>query len=750
MNGSDGSDGDVSGSERRGTGPDEEARGGTGPEARLPGAPRLPGDPRPLHEVSVRDEWVPLPDGTRLHARIWAPVADHPVPVLLEYLPYRLDDWTAPRDSERHPWYAARGYASVRVDIRGTGSSDGLFDDEYSVQELDDGVALIEWLAAQPWSTGAVGAFGISWGGFNALQLAGRAPAALKAIVTVCSTDDRYDNDVHYVGGAVLGIDMASWGGTMFAFNSRPPRPEVVGADWVARWRERLEHNRPLAPTWLAHQERDDYWRHGSVCEDYSSITAAVLAVGGWADPYRDAVLRLVTNLDAPVKGIVGPWSHQYPDRGLAPGPGIAFLEETLRWWDRWLRGEATGVEEDPALRAWINDSKPPATYYASRAGRWVAAEAWPSTATEARAVPLTAFASGESAASADGTVVVRSPQSTGMDAGRFFPFGNATDLPPDQRAEDGRSACFDLLVGGTGAGAAGGSAGGAAGAPGDGSAGGPGGGAVAGAPLDLLGTVVVDLAVTSDVPHAHVVVRLCDVAPDGSSTLVTRGVLNLDARNGRDRADPMEAGVEEVVSVALVSTGHSFPAGHRLRLAVSSAYWPWVWPHAEEATLVVAPARSTATLPVWTRATDDGVRFGPASHAEPIAVRRLPAASDLPQRSVTHDVETGEWTLDVDPGYGGGREYPDGLVFTEDSRETYRIVDGDPLSAVAESRWRIGLEKPGWRAWLETSSRLTATATEFVVENDLRAWARDGGPEADVVLVAERSFEDRVPRTSA
>ncbi|MBD8727720.1 CocE/NonD family hydrolase [Frigoribacterium sp. CFBP 13707] len=702
-----------------GTAAGEEAGVGTGPDGRLPEDPRLPQDPRPSHDVAVRDEWVPLPDGTRLHARIWAPVVEHPVPVLLEYLPYRLDDWTAPRDSERHPWYAARGYASVRVDIRGTGSSDGLFDDEYSVQELDDGIALIEWLAAQPWSTGAVGAFGISWGGFNALQLAGRAPTALKAIVTVCSTDDRYDNDVHYIGGAVLGIDMASWGGTMFAFNSRPPRPEVVGPDWIARWRERLEHNVPMTPTWLAHQERDDYWRHGSVCEDYASITAAVLAVGGWADPYRDAVLRLVSNLDAPVKGIIGPWSHQYPDRGLAPGPGIGFLEETLRWWDRWLLAEPNGVEDEPALRAWINDSEPPATYYASRTGRWVAAEAWPSVATEARAVPLGSFAA-PSAGSADGTVVVRSPQSTGMDAGRFFPFGNSTDLPPDQRAEDGRSVCFDLPVG-SGA-----------------------------APLDVLGNVVVDLAVTSDVPHAHVVVRLCDVAPDGSSTLVTRGVLNLDARHGRDRAVPMEAGVEQVVSVALVSTGHSFPAGHRLRIALSSTYWPWVWPRAEEATLVVDPAQSTVTLPVWTRAGDDGVRFAPPSHAEPLAVRRLPAASSLPQRSVTHDVETGEWTLDVDPGYGGGREYPDGLVFTEDSRETYRIVDGDPLSATAESQWRIGLEKPEWKAWLETSSRLTATATEFVLENDVRAWARDGGPDAEVVLVAERWFEDRVPRTSA
>ncbi len=271
--------------------------------------------------MTVRDEWIPMPDGVRLHTRIWSPSSpDGPVPVLLEYLPYRLDDWTAPRDSERHPWYAQHGYASVRVDIRGTGSSDGFFDDEYSEQELRDGEAVIAWLAEQEWSTGAVGMFGISWGGFNALQLAARAPEALKAIVTVCSTDDRYDNDVHYVGGAVLGIDMAAWGATMFAFNSRPPRPEVVGSGWVDQWRDRLDRNRPMTPVWLSHQERDDYWRHGSAAEDYDGIGAAVLAVGGWADPYRDAVLRLVANVDAPVKGIVGPWSHQYPTEGSRPG----------------------------------------------------------------------------------------------------------------------------------------------------------------------------------------------------------------------------------------------------------------------------------------------------------------------------------------------------------------------------------------------------------------------------------------------
>ncbi|TDN42803.1 hypothetical protein EDF64_11059 [Curtobacterium flaccumfaciens] len=672
-------------------------------------------DPALPEGVTVRDEWIPMPDGVRLHTRIWAPATaapDAPVPVLLEYLPYRLDDWTAPRDSERHPWYAAHGYASVRVDIRGTGSSDGSFDDEYSEQELRDGEAVIAWLAEQEWSTGAVGMFGISWGGFNALQLAARAPAALKAIVTVCSTDDRYDNDVHYVGGAVLGIDMAAWGATMFAFNSRPPRPEVVGSSWVSQWRARLESNRPMTPVWLSHQERDDYWRHGSAAEDYDGIGAAVLAVGGWADPYRDAVLRLVANVHAPVKGIVGPWSHQYPDRGLAPGPSIGFLQETLRWWDRWLRGVDTGVEQDPALRAWINEGEPPATYYPERRGRWVGAEAWPSTATHDRVVALSDLRGG-----ADGPVVVRSPQHTGADAGRFFPFGNATDLPPDQRAEDGRSVCFDLPLD---------------------------------EPVDVLGNVLVHLAVTSDQPRATVTVRLCDVAPDGSSTLVTRGVLNAAKRNGTDGNVPLEPGVPAELPVRLVSTGHRFAAGHRLRVAVSTSYWPWVWPHGTAATVTIDPAVSSVSLPVWTRDTDDGVRFDEPQRSTPLAIERVAPTETLPQRTVTHDVETGEWTLDVDPGYGGGRVYPDGLVFTEDARETYRIRQDDPTSARASSRWSIGLSKPEWQARLETTSELTADAGAFHVVNTVRAWARDGGADAPETLVAEHTFVDDVPRTSA
>lgn len=277
------------------------------------------------YDTGHEDVRIPLPDGTRLYARVWRPLTDEPVPALLEYLPHRLSDVTAPRDHQRHPWYAGHGYASVRVDIRGHGNSEGMPGDAYDTTGPADGVAVVNWLARQPWCTGRVGMFGIAWGGCNALRIAELAPEPLKAVVTVCAADDPYDNDMHYMGGSVLAAGMHAWSATLLAFAARPPDPLFVGDEWREMWLKRLEGVVPRIHTWLAHQLRDDYWKHGSVREDYSAIDAAVLAVGGWHDPYRDTVLRLVEHLPPDrVRGLIGPWSHQYPDRGVLPDPRSA------------------------------------------------------------------------------------------------------------------------------------------------------------------------------------------------------------------------------------------------------------------------------------------------------------------------------------------------------------------------------------------------------------------------------------------
>ncbi|MEW2387323.1 CocE/NonD family hydrolase [Streptomyces venezuelae] len=654
------------------------------------------------YETTREDFRVPLADGTTLYARVWRPVTDEPVPVLLEYLPYRLSDWTAPRDWQRHPWYAGHGYASVRVDVRGHGNSEGLPTDEYSAQELADGVEVVNWLAAQEWSTGKVGMFGISWGGFNSLQIAALAPEPLKAIVTVCSADDRYDNDVHYMGGSVLAVDMHAWAATMLAFVSRPPDPYFVGDAWREMWLTRLAAVEPFIHTWLDHQTRDDYWRHGSVCEDYSAIGAAVLAVGGWHDPYRDTVLRLVEHLpDDRVRGLIGPWSHQYPDRGLPPGPSIGFLQETLRWWDHHLKGIDSGVMAEPKLRSWISDSHPPATVYRELSGGWVGDPSWPSP--NVTPVPY----------ALQGTpVVVDSPQHTGLDAGRYFPFGNDADLPPDQRDEDAKSACFEFEV--------------------------P-------AQVRILGRPKVTLRLRMDVPYGQAVARLCDIAPDGSSTLVTRGVLNLSARNGRDRADAWPLGATEDVTFELNGIGHTFPPGHRIRLAVSSAYWPWIWPQADSVGFTLEPVGSALELPFRDGDLDPSITFQPAEQSEPLGVV-YPATLDeqRPERLVVRDVAKGEWRLEVDPRYGGTRVYPDGLEFTEDALETYTIQEGDPLSARTRSDWTIRLHRPdlGWDTRVETRSEITCDAADFITSNEVVC--KDGDE-----VVFHRTWEQRIRRTA-
>ena len=353
-------------------------------------------------------------DGTKLAARIWLPVdaETHPVPAILEYLPYRKRDGTAPRDAETHPFFAGHGYASVRVDIRGTGESDGVLLDEYLKLEQDDCLEVLEWLEAQPWCTGACGMIGISWGGFNGLQVAARRPKQLKAVISLCSTDDRYADDVHYMGGCLL-VDNFAWGSTMFTLQSYAPDPALVGERWREMWRERLENHPLLVDNWLQHQRRDAYWKHGSVIENYGDITAAVYAVGGWADGYSNAVPRLLAGLNCPKKGLVGPWAHRYPHR-VHPGPAIGFLRECLRWWDQWLKGEETGIMAEPAYRVWMEEWAPPASYRAEQPGRWVAEPAWPSQNIKTMPMAFNAGSLGPSHED-EAALPIRSPLGVGL-----------------------------------------------------------------------------------------------------------------------------------------------------------------------------------------------------------------------------------------------------------------------------------------------------------------------------------------------
>jgi putative CocE/NonD family hydrolase len=656
----------------------------------------------------IENSWVPLSDGTRLAAKVWLPddAEQHPVPAVLEFLPYRKRDGTAVRDELLYPYLAGHGYAGVRVDLRGHGDSDGVPEDEYSAQEQADGLEVIAWIAEQAWCTGDVGMQGISWGGFNGLQIAAHRPPALKAILTLCSTDDRYADDVHYKGGLPLGLDMLHWATYMLLANAEPPDPEIVGDDrWRELWLGRIEGSEPLAEIWLSHQRRDAYWKHGSVIEDHGAIECAVYAVGGWQDGYTNAVPRLLEGLSCPRKGLIGPWGHTWPQAG-SPGPAIGFLQESVRWWDHWLKGEDTGIMDEPMLRAWVQDSVRPSPTHTERPGRWVTAAGWP---PPARTVSFHLDPHGLTEQPGERVErSIRGRQTCGLDSGAWCGEGETSDDPDDQRADDGMSLTFDSE-------------------PLD-------------ADLPILGFPRAQVQLRSDRPVALVAVRLCEVFPDGASKLVTRQILNLCHRDSHEHPEPLEPGAWYPVEVELDAIGHVVAAGNRLRLALSPTYWPWAWPSPEPVMLAVATGEgSRIDLPLIDPEMDDATApFGPPVLAEPLAVERLSEGETA--RRIVRDVQTGRTDLHFLWDSGGHVVYPHGMRELTENEAVYSIVEGDPLSAEVRCFQAIEYERGGHHVRVEARGRMTCDAGSFLLEHRLTA-TEHGQP------VRERSWERRIPR---
>lgn len=645
--------------------------------------------PRPVR--TIEHLWIELPDGCRLAARVWLPhdAEAAPVPAVLDAVPYRKGDGTEARDATRYPYIAGHGYACVRLDLRGSGDSGGLIDDEYTEQERDDVEAVIAWLAAQSWCGGVVGMIGVSWGGFSALQAAARNPPALRGIVAVHSSDDRYADDVHYIGGCVLASDMVHWSACMTAYTAQPPDPALVGEGWREAWQQRLESMEPWVATWLAHQRRDEYWRQGSAREHYADFACPVFAVGGWVDGYRDSVLRLVENVRGPVRGLIGPWGHTWPERG-APGPAIGFLQEVVRFFDCALKGVENGFLDEPRLVSFMQERIGPVTSCAERPGRWVSEPAWPSPNVTTRVLSFGAEAAPRS---------LRGLQLTGLEGGVWCGDGGPADLPGDQRTEDGASLCWDFD------------------------------------PLDerleLLGHAAAVLELEADRPDALVAVRLCDVAPDGSSSLIARGVLNLAHREGHDRVVALAPGDVVAVRVPMQSTAYAVPAGHALRLAVSPTYWPWVWPSPEPVTLTVSGG--AVELPVRRPSPgDDALRAFDVPEWAPDPPEEV-LASGPTGRFVTRDLAVGAAETRFDWVDSRSRLGASATELGERNVVRFRLVEGDPLSAAVACEVDVDLARGEWRTRVEVRSTMACDREHFHVTTELTAY--EG---------AERSFARR------
>ena len=515
------------------------------------------------------------------------------------------------------------------------------------------------------------------------------------------------------MGGCLLASDMLKWATSMLAYTLQPPDPRFVGERWREMWLERLENAPELARDWISHQLRDEFWKHGSVDEDYAAIQCPVMAVGGWADAYTNAVPRLLAHLSVPRLGLIGPWGHMMPYEGV-PGPAMDFLGEAVRWWDMWLKGIDTGIMQEPRLRIWMQDYIAPAGFYAMRPGRWIAEPSWPPA--DAGRLTLSLRPEGHLVGAAAGVLspcaerpresgatpaadsaAIRGVQECGETAGVWCANGNPDEIATDQRPDDERSLCFTTEP-----------------LP---------------EPLEVLGFPVVRLRLSADRPQALVAVRLEDVAPDGASLLVSWGMLNLTHRNGHERTELLEPGRWYDVAVESRVCGHRFEPGHRIRLALSPTYWPHAWPSPEVVTLAIA-VEGTSVVELPLRCPEQGggdvIVPGPpiptvdAAAAVSSAARR----DDRTRRLVfdpgsrRHDIVDNEEHARAIPGTGVG--------YVDLAHDIYSIVEDDPLSATVRCKRETRSSHPDldWRVALE--SEMTCDATTFYVAERLSAFEGD------------------------
>jgi predicted acyl esterase len=515
------------------------------------------------------------------------------------------------------------------------------------------------------------------------------------------------------MGGCLLNENQI-WGTAFFGLNALPPDPELAGERWRDMWLQRLQANHPFPAHWLRHQHRDAYWKQGSACEEFDRIECAVYAIGGWADGYSNAVPRLLEGLECPRKGLIGPWAHTFPHNGV-PGPAIGFLQEALRWWDRWLKGIDTGVMDEPMLRVWMQDYVEPEPFHEDRPGRWVAEQSWPSARIATRRWHLNGSSGLEDTPAEAVDLVLSSPQVTGLGGGDWCGMGSEGEAPLDQRSDDGRSQVFDTV------------------------------------PLEqdieILGVPEVTLKLRSDKPVAMLAVRLNDIAPDGASARVSFGLLNLTHRNSHERPEALVAGEDVTVKIGMNAIAHRFPAGHLVRLAISTAYWPMVWPSPEVVTLELDTGGCCLDLPL--RPPDPGDALLPAfapveaagssstkTHLSPAGFNRS-IERDLIGKDVVYRMisEGGDF------GTAKMMRIEDiGLDLGHHVEHHFRIDERDPLSASTEIIERLRMRRDQWDIRVNARTRLTATREHFI----LQAWldAYEGDHE-----VFTREWEEKIER---
>ena len=628
------------------------------------------------HDVGIRTR-----DGIRLSCDVYRPNGSGRFPALLEHIPYRKDDLDAGSDRANAITFAREGFATVRLDVRGTGNSEGVAFDEYTADEQRDGAEAVAWIAEQPWCTGNVGSWGVSYGGFACIQLAALQPPALKAIAPVYATDDRYTDDMHFSGGALCALELAHYPVRILAMNGLPQlrRDDESSKAFEARWLERLEATPAWIERWLAEQVDGPYWRNGSLRPNVGRITCPALIVAGWRDGYRTAMLRLAASISTEWQLLAGPWMHARPDHGI-PGPPYPFIGELLSWFRKHL-AEGPEQHDRPRTVFFLTEFDPPSTPPAEVSGTWFGSERWP----DERGPVTTWFLSDDgellaAAPNAGSRVAVPFGPSVGVMSGNWCPPPPGHGLPADQRPDEARSATFTS------------------------------------APLaefvEVFGQPVARLRVSHPGPSTIVSVKLADVSPEGESQLVTSGVLNLSHRNGHEQPEPF-AGTGDI-TLELQATGWRFRAGHRIRLAVANGDWPTVWPLPTTDPIELSIGACVLELP------------GLPADAEPFEARGELATdpggtgweygdADSTWRIVTDSIAG---TTGIEASDAWSARATDGEGFLSEFRRYQAFIgDADPLSPDVEGAAEFRVELPGLAVRSTASGRFTSTAEDFLYD---------------------------------
>ncbi len=646
---------------------------------------------QPIYKLTVKDWFIPMRDGIKLFAKAWHPEGNGPFPAVINYDPYRSSDWRTIARGNYFHFLARHGYVVLHVGVRGTDGSEGVVTDEYPLQEQLDGYDAVEWVAAQPWCNGNVGMMGTSYPAFTAIQVAMHQPPHLKAIIPLYGTDDRYTDDVHYLGGALKSLDdFAGWATMMVSMNALPP-PHYIGENYDKIWNEHLEGNLPYQFNWFEHQTNDSYWRPASLRPNFDLIKCPVLIVGAWLDYYRNCALRMFEHLTVPKKLLMGPWGHVFPDWGY-PGQPINFMPQIVRWFDHWLKGIDTGILDEPSFTVFMRESSGRKSSSKPSSGYWRAIHTWPFE----DAYEDTYFLSSQGKLRKEVTDKGSDTYPYNVSVGMGHPTWNESFATVDDKARELDEAnsihyISDPLS----------------------------------EKVEIIGRPRLKLTFSATAPIVNVIAKLFDIAPDGSADLVTWGVLNVTHRESHTEPEPLTPKEKVKLNIELDATSWVFKPSHILKLSIAGSDFPNVWPSpylADNAIWWGEDYNSCLVLPIVPKGSqEEAPVFGDIV----MPLDRYVMNYDPVKANVIHDSQEGKTTVNFSTREEG--EIPeDGVKFVYETDSAFTVSEKNPAHAVLNTTHDMQTLSKNTINRALTEAKLESNENEFDISYTLTVSVND------------------------